>query len=65
MSAQSDKKGRTFLPFRFDIKQTKATWMGSLPHSWNNQVDARNEGRYDRWLEAKQHEMIRYTPKCR
>ena len=54
--AQSDKKGRTFLPFRFDIKETKATWMGSLPHSWNNQVDARNEGRYDRWLEAKQHE---------
>ena len=54
--AQSDKKGRTFLPFRFDIKETKATWMGSLPHSWNNQVDARNDGRYDRWLEAKQHE---------
>jgi phospholipase C len=54
--AQSDKKGRTFLPFRLDIKETKATWMGSLPHSWNNQVDARNDGRYDRWLEAKQHE---------
>jgi phospholipase C len=54
--AQSDKKGRTFVPFRFDIKETKATWMGSLPHSWSNQVDARNDGRYDRWLEAKQHE---------
>ncbi len=54
--AQTDKKGRTFVPFRFDIKETKATWMGSLPHSWDNQTDARNDGRYDRWLEAKQHQ---------
>ena len=51
--AQPDKKGNRFLPFRLNIKDTKSTWMGSLPHSWTNQVDARNDGRYDQWLDAK------------
>ena len=51
--AQSDKNGNRFLPFRLNIKETKSTWMGSLPHSWTNQVDARNDGRYDQWLDAK------------
>jgi phospholipase C len=51
--AQSDKTGNRFLPFHLNIKDTKSTWMGSLPHSWTNQVDARNDGRYDRWLDAK------------
>ncbi len=50
---QTDEQGNTYAPFRFDIKESKITWMGSLPHSWSNQVDARNEGRYDRWLHAK------------
>lgn len=50
---QSNKNGKTFVPFRLNIKDTQATWMGSLPHSWENQVDARNHGRYDQWLEAK------------
>ena len=50
---QSNKKGQTFAPFRLNIKSTKATWMSSLPHSWENQVDARNNGLYDGWLEAK------------
>ena len=53
MWAQPDVKGRRFVPFRMDIKGTKATWMGSLPHSWPNQVDALNGGRYDRWLDVK------------
>lgn len=51
--AQPDKHGKRYLPFRLNIKDTKSTWMGSLPHSWTNQVDARNEGRYDRWLDVK------------
>ena len=38
---QSDETGDTFAPFRLDIKNSKITWMGSLPHSWTNQVDAR------------------------
>ncbi|WP_417359721.1 phosphocholine-specific phospholipase C [Galbibacter sp.] len=51
---QSDAKGRTYAPFRLNMKETKATWMGGLPHSWTNQVDARNNGKYDKWLQAKQ-----------
>lgn len=50
---QSNPAGDTYAPFRLDIKGTKATWMGSLPHSWTNQVDARNQGKYDKWLTAK------------
>ncbi|ULQ52724.1 phosphocholine-specific phospholipase C [Flavihumibacter fluvii] len=50
---QTNKAGETFAPFHLDIKDTKATWMSSLPHSWSNQVDARNNGKYDKWLDAK------------
>lgn len=50
---QSNNKGETYAPFRYDIKNTKVTWMASLPHSWENMVDARNEGKQDGWLEAK------------
>ncbi|UPK70994.1 phosphocholine-specific phospholipase C [Chitinophaga filiformis] len=51
---QSNAAGETYAPFRLDIKDSKVTWMSSLPHSWENQVDARNEGKYDRWLDVKQ-----------
>ncbi len=51
---QTDAAGNSYAPFRLNIKDTVATWMGSLPHSWTDQVDARNQGRYDRWLQAKQ-----------
>ncbi|RXF67870.1 phosphocholine-specific phospholipase C [Arcticibacter tournemirensis] len=50
---QTNTEGKTFAPFRLDIKNSKATWMGSLPHSWSDQVDARNNGRFDTWLTAK------------
>lgn len=50
---QRDNKGQTFAPFRLNIKDTKATWMSAIPHSWENQVDARNKGKYDGWIEAK------------
>jgi phospholipase C len=50
---QPDAKGRRFVPFRLDIKGTKATWMGSLPHDRSDQTDARNHGLYDLWLSAK------------
>jgi phospholipase C len=50
---QTNDKGETFAPFRLDIKNTKATWMSSLPHSWSDQVDARHEGRFDKWLQSK------------
>jgi phospholipase C len=51
---QSNDKGETYAPFHLDIKNTKATWMNSLPHSWNNQVNARNDGKFDQWLNEKQ-----------
>jgi phospholipase C len=50
---QSNKKSETYAPFRLDIKGTKATWMSSLPHSWSNQVNARNDGKYNQWLNVK------------
>src|SRR5689334_5909031 len=50
---QQNKAGTTYAPFRFDIRRTKITWMDSLPHSWANQVDARNNGKYNGWLESK------------
>ncbi len=50
---QSDASGASYAPWRLDIKDTKITWMGSIPHSRNSQVDAWNEGRHDGWIEAK------------
>lgn len=50
---QKNAAGETYAPFRFDIKDTKITWMGSLPHSRESQTGARNNGRYDNWIEAK------------
>jgi phospholipase C len=50
---QTNAAGETYAPFRLDIKDTKITWMGSLPHSRESQTGARNNGRYDNWIEAK------------
>ncbi|MFT3747287.1 MAG: phospholipase C, phosphocholine-specific [Agriterribacter sp.] len=51
--AQTNAKGETYAPFRLNIRDSKSTWLGSLPHSWDNMVDARNEGKHDKWLDAK------------
>lgn len=50
---QTNARNETYGPFRLNLKDTKATWMSSLPHSWENQVDARNGGKMNGWLEAK------------
>jgi phospholipase C len=50
---QTDAGGRIHAPFRLDLKGSNSTWIGGLPHTWRDQVDARNGGRYDRWLIAK------------
>jgi len=50
---QTNTTGETYTPFRLNIKDTKATWMSSLPHSWHDQVDARNDGKFNRWLDVK------------
>jgi len=52
---QSNKKGETYAPFRLDINRTRSTWMDSLPHSWRNQVNARNDGKFDQWLDNKRN----------
>ncbi len=50
---QTNVAGETYTPFHLDLKNTKATWLGSLPHSWSDQTDARNFGNHDRWLDTK------------
>ncbi len=50
---QSDHEGNTFAPFHLDMNNTRATWMHSLPHSFKNQVNARNEGRFNEWINSK------------
>jgi phospholipase C len=50
---QKDDKGNAYAPFHVDINKTKITWQGGLPHSWNDQVAARNNGRYDKWVPVK------------
>src|SRR5689334_3907046 len=36
---QTNEKNETYGPFRFDIHDTKITWMGSIPHVRSSQVD--------------------------
>jgi phospholipase C len=50
---QTNTAGQSFVPFRLNIKDSNATWLGSLPHTWSDQTDARNGGLYDRWLDVK------------
>lgn len=50
---QTDKSGASYAPWRLDIKDTRITWMGSIPHSRHSQVDAWNDGLHDNWLDAK------------
>jgi phospholipase C len=50
---QSNKEGETYAPFHLSTKDTKIAWMGSIPHNWTDQTDARNGGKYDKWLDVK------------
>src|ERR1700761_2691111 len=36
---QTDAAGHSYAPWRLDIKDTRITWMGSLPHSRESQID--------------------------
>ncbi|MHC5310870.1 phosphocholine-specific phospholipase C [Myroides sp. LJL116] len=51
-------------PFHLDLVNTKITWMGSLPHSWKDMVEARNNGDMNNWLNAKRPygEALKYAP---
>ncbi len=59
---QTDAAGQSYAPWRMDIHDTKITWMGSIPHSRNSQVDAWNGGQHDQWLEAKRSGNHEYAP---
>jgi phospholipase C len=50
---QTDNKGNTYAPFHIDLHKTKVTWQGGLAHSWPDQIAARNEGKYNKWVPVK------------
>lgn len=50
---QKNNEGKYAAPGRLDLKNTKSTWMSSLPHSWSDQQHALNGMKYDKWLQAK------------
>lgn len=58
---QTDKSGASYAPWRLDIKDTRITWMGSIPHSRDSQVDAWNGGHHDSWLDAKRSHNPEYA----
>lgn len=58
---QTNAIGDTYAPFRLNIKDSKVTWIGSLPHSRASQVDAYNKGKYDGWLTAKRSGNKKYS----
>lgn len=58
---QTNAALETYAPFRLDIKDTKITWMGSLPHGRKSQTEARNNGRHDNWIEAKKSDDEAYA----
>ena len=58
---QTDAAGNSYAPWRLDIRDTRITWMGSVPHSRHSQVDAWNEGHHNGWLEAKRSHTPEYA----
>jgi phospholipase C len=58
---QTDAAGNSYAPWRLDIKDTRITWMGSVPHSRHSQVDAWNEGGHDKWLDSKRSAVAEYA----
>ena len=53
--------GKSYAPWRMDLRDTRITWMGSVPHSRDSQVDAWNEGLYNNWIEAKKSSRQEYA----
>ncbi|MBS1814248.1 MAG: phospholipase C, phosphocholine-specific [Acidobacteria bacterium] len=58
---QSSVSGETYAPWRLDIKDTKVTWMGSIPHTRHSQVDAWNHGHHNGWVDAKRSGHVVYS----
>src|SRR5215471_2297780 len=58
---QTNDEGETYRPFNLNMRGTNATGTGSLPHTWTDQLDARNGGKHDRWLSSKKSEKPEYS----
>ncbi|MDF3078302.1 MAG: phospholipase phosphocholine-specific [Sphingobacteriaceae bacterium] len=58
---QQNTVGETYVPFRFNIKDTKSTWMNDLPHVRSSQVDAFNHGKFNKWLDSKRSSNPKYA----
>ena len=60
----SASTGEAYAPWRLDLRDTRITWMGSLPHSRESQVDAWNNGLSDNWIDAKKsyHQAYEHMP---
>jgi len=58
---QTNAAGATYAPWRFDIKDTRATWTGSVPHTRDSQVDAWNGGNHNNWIDAKRSDDPQYA----
>jgi phospholipase C len=50
---QADAKGGIITPFAIDMARTNFPVLKSLDHHWGTGHDAWNQGRYDRWVQAK------------
>lgn len=59
--AQKNALGETYAPFRLNIKDSKITWMGALPHGRTDQAEANNWGKFNRWLDAKKSPVKEYA----
>lgn len=57
---QTDAAGESFAPWRLNIKDTKITWMGSISHERQTQVDAWNFGHHNGWIDAKRPHNVDY-----
>ncbi|WP_118952544.1 phosphocholine-specific phospholipase C [Taibaiella helva] len=57
---QSDATGKTYAPVRCDIKNTNVTWGGGCPHSVQDQINARNLGYMDKWIDVKTPNTMQY-----
>ncbi len=51
---QTDAEGKTYAPFRLNIRDSRSTWMRDLPHDRSSQVAASNDGKHNHWLLEKQ-----------
>lgn len=58
---QRDRGGNGYLPWRLNMRDSRITWMGSLPHGRGDQVDAWNGGLHNNWVEAKRSGRKEFT----